>query len=1262
MGMVLTLAMITLISVMVIAFFYQVKNSFLLEHLNAQKNKTKLISFSAKDYVISQFIHEITDPKKSYQPNSSKDRVFIPINPTNAVPIRSLSDKISHNDPYFYNLIRQSVPESDPNASSHSTSSSSQNNFYLTPKRWNTPQLLTGDGFTENSQLPHWIYVDLKKGIESDLNQSDHVVGRFAYNVYNVGTLMDINVAGHPSDLPRSSLLRIKNSVAGADLTQLPGVSASAVNRLIQFRNPDYNSFNYEQIVESLQQTGFMNPHTTNSVGTVKASFNNNFFSSRQDLIDYIRTQNPDFSQALPYLTTYSRDNNQPMIVPFRDRPKILSDTGSSPYTNYKGGNDGYRKDDEINPVFPAIFLTKNISRYNGTPGKSGEPLVNRKFPLERLAWITCKGPSALLTDSDPVVVALTKNRVRLPLIHQGSPENIRNYFGLVWDAQNHLWIYAPGAVGAPVLSSASPGPILTLSQIQDREPNFIELLKATIHAGSVGKSFGNNSDYFTGSPATTPPPQYFSHLKDSSIDYQIIQMAGNMIDQADPDSYPTRIQFVPGVNQKTLLFAGVEDLPYLYRIKNIAILVRPPNPLGTGVPTDKSPYGTYPVPAASVTDPGCGVMMVIPEIWNPHDQNRSTSSNALRPGASQLRVVADNTDPVSAQSGNVGAATVRVANNLGGTGSPASMISSYSPGLSVNPSTSALVFGDSNGELFREPTALRNPNIPAGSGLRTASVIPASAFSNAPLPSVPGTSLNNLSSPPSSGWSLRDYRVSSSVLDFIGIYLGYFPLIKVDPNVPNVVGDGQYDPGNLSGQFKHWDNAILDTSRPYIGTFRVQCVDPFGNWIDYDVKQTVTPQNGNSPHRLISAEYYPTLKRTLNENFLGRRSWGFAFDPRSSRFQMNFSWIGGSQIIPDNPFFDTDGSMIDYTTWYQKNNVLGTQRPQLNVFTGQSIMIRFSPGSGLVASANGGQSGTAYYDSLICQNNPNANDGIFYYSDPDGIVRRAMGAYTPPGYDSVGKTSSSAGLPLITATTNLNSTPAPTTQSRSRPRILNRPFRSVAELGYVFSDTPWKNIDFFTPESGNSALLDLFCIYEINRKDQITAGKINLNTPHQAILQSILKDASRDVGEESSSPMYSSLPPLTKNESEEISKQMISWSQRTPWTSIGDFVGRPLSASTYAGFSKQLTSAFDSLGTQESKIIQRFREAPIRALADISNTSTWNIMIDVIVQNGGFDQKRKLREENNFEVQGQERYWIHVAISRITGEIIDQKIESVYE
>ena len=42
---------------------------------------------------------------------------------------------------------------------------------------------------------------------------------------------------------------------------------------------------------------------------------------------------------------------------------------------------------------------------------------------------------------------------------------------------------------------------------------------------------------------------------------------------------------------------------------------------------------------------------------------------------------------------------------------------------------------------------------------------------------------------------------------------------------------------------------------------------------------------------------------------------------------------------------------------------------------------------------------------------------------------------------------------------------------------ILNRPFRSVGELGYAYRDQPFKTLDLWSPTSGDAALLDIFSL-----------------------------------------------------------------------------------------------------------------------------------------------------------------------------------------
>src|SRR5258708_38065399 len=112
------------------------------------------------------------------------------------------------------------------------------------------------------------------------------------------------------------------------------------------------------------------------------------------------------------------------------------------------------------------------------------------------------------------------------------------------------------------------------------------------------------------------------------------------------------------------------------------------------------------------------------------------------------------------------------------------------------------------------------------------------------------------------------------------------------------------------------------------------------------------------------------------------------------------------------------------------------------------------------------------------------------YYAEADGVIRRASGGYA----------TTVAGLPMA----DKNAT--------NRPVMLHRPYRSVSELGYVFRDTPWKNIDFFTPESGDTALLDAFCINDDSRGDALAAGRVDLNTRQKPVLEALLKGTYRDA------------------------------------------------------------------------------------------------------------------------------------------------------
>jgi hypothetical protein len=66
------------------------------------------------------------------------------------------------------------------------------------------------------------------------------------------------------------------------------------------------------------------------------------------------------------------------------------------------------------------------------------------------------------------------------------------------------------------------------------------------------------------------------------------------------------------------------------------------------------------------------------------------------------------------------------------------------------------------------------------------------------------------------------------------------------------------------------------------------------------------------------------------------------------------------------------------------------------------------------------------------------------------------------------------------------------------------------------------------------------------------------------------------------------------------------------------------------------------------------------RALGEADQTPTWNLLIDVIAQSDRYPPSAT--NLSQFVVEGEKRYWLHIAIDRFTGGVIDQQLEAVYE
>lgn len=1167
-ALVVVLAFVVLLTVLVLAFFAKATAYRSLSQSAANDFRSDTLARGALALTLGDLRQEIA--AGSTKLDLTNHAFYFPTTNTFMVPQRSGNPALRADgvDP-IPNLVRRSVrsdaiptPGVSSRASAASSSAASQNGRYLSPARWNKHYLIPRDpakyGGSNSSAIgtdpvtefvtPDWVFVT-DKGPEILTASRTSVVGRYAYAIYDEGGLLDLNVAGYPNATPlkavdaSSPLGKVwgtgnKGGETMADLTVL-GLTPAQINQIVGWRNfatstpagqwpnPTFATDSAKRYFDGV------NPHPSSFLETATATATaggkpqtDQLFTSRQQLLRF-RSLVGFPQDALQYLGTFSRDLEQPAFVPHPGRARVQSAANANIAT-YGTGNDAYGADrdanpaTDINPPLPRVLVKTAFTRKDGSAAKVGEPLVKKRFPLERLTQIL-RTATASKSASDP--------------IYQD--------FGIYRSSAAQPWRYDHG----------NGAGILRLDQVasEGREPDFFELLKAAINVGSIGKSaaqIGYNS------VGTHSQLQHDGH--DIFTNLQLLQIGANLIDQADSDGYPTRLAFAGDLSKEV---RGVESLPYLYRLR----LRYAPQP----------DVGTTSYPAS---------LLINPEVWNPH--------GSTPPADAPTRF------------------RVRAASALG-VGVPTSCKLFYKDNntttITINWATAGELTFNSDGALFREPTVLFKPGVPAGSDL-----------------SGP-TRADTLTAPPGTltGIVAVDFQRKLNGSDIDKAYLG-------QPDFGPVVFYLEYWDGTT---FQTYDQMIVQWQDAAFSPKEDTTTNPPRSWINF-------------PSKITKIEFERN-------------------DPRTSRWGVS-AWDLLGLVPPLNA-----ATMTFPSSWP------GLDKPPYGPKTGFPLDKGFV-GPGAVSLL--GQAPVNYDNNDLFPNNDSrhrgfkqgyatqntvrnqkgffgVNDQPFYNRDPDGIVRRAMGGYASDAA-SGGSTDNPQGLPMITG------------DNASRPQVLNRPFRSVAELGYTFRDTPWKNLDFSYPESGDAALLDVFALHENANESALVAGRVNLNTRQAPVLQALLSGSITDD---------QAIPPATLSPTvaQAVAAKLV---ERTGATAAGrgplinrsELVGRwsnpavvppkPATADPetyFSGFSTEVGSVA-GLNHTAAALIPAQREAVVRALTDAGTTRTWNLLIDLVAQSGRFT--RDGESLDSFQVMGEKRYWLHVAIDRFTGEILDQQLEMVTE
>jgi hypothetical protein len=1193
-ALLIVLAFVVLLTGLGIAYLSRTTSDRQVAHSSFNQSNVDQLAQSAMDNIIGDLRQEILNGSGSPSPTASPVSLFVPTSDANMVPMRN--NTVSS----IPNLIRRSLRSETPlwpdlnvgpavrsRASGvNSTNDASANGRSVSLARWNSHYLVpklypgTGDSIPIGAfadVIPDWVFVapdpnNLGQEWRKVINTPDQtVIGRYAYAIYDEGGLLDMNAAGYPSPTTILQYGR-KGSLAFADLTALGGFTTTSTDNLVGWRNyassrpggtlssnfsfggnpPDaantYYNFilsgpNYIQLTNYFTNsplTYFTNSFLATSQAPVFNNRTDQALPVRQELIKLrsgVSGGGISFSNALQYVGTFSRE-------------ALANVPQWSPTTP-----------DSINPNFQTLLVTNSFARNDGTSANVGDPYLNKRFLLQRLNWLTYKGPSATrniptsapsIADSDYDMWLLTRgadardeSSIRFGLTRnfllQGTPQNIVKYFGIVWDVTNERWNYT-GPSGGTLASS-----IATLGSLTgSRDPNFFELLQAGIINGTLG-------DYGSSDPALPLVHQQSKML-------HILTIGANFIAQSRADSYPVRIACSVGGN--TMEAVGMPRLPCINSLAACPIG-------GTGLT-------------------GGVNWLLIPNLWDPfRDTWDLTEQNAGNTGNKPLSTPGYLRPPIR----------ITVKGNITFAAANVSQSGSVDPG-SISPFQPSISSGNFNTSL----TLATGSNAFGRDGLLNAMRLGENDISNPPLLFDPTTSPSGVSVTKEWRKVARPTNDSSTYRtdNYIVFRLGLPGALILPTNI-------------ILGQ-----KPVLILQPGFQVSLDYQ--SPNGNWYPYSFLQGVN-DNGSPPVTWITAGPRGplTIGTSFSQYFLNTTPGALPTIVNSGTFTPT-PWNDVTGALAHAPMFaKADPRSIRYNSMI---GVVNLANPPMS-FNSAGVIGSIWPSPYATPPA---MSPSQYPTPTPT---PNANPATLGDNWPAGNAANPYNEF-------------------IATPTPTPPAPAVSIGDNWRPVMMNRPFRSVGEMGYAFRDQPFRTISFSSANSPDSGLLDLFTTNDYSDTSGMRGGVVNLNSRQAPALASMLTNTIRreDTPRGTGTAPQPSPSPLGATPATNAATTLVSLTSASPVKNRADLA--------------TLIANTNPIGF-DATVPKTQRESMARALGETVQTRTWDLLIDVIAQTGRYPPNASSLR-NGFVVDGEQRYWVHVAIDRFTGQVVDKQIEVVNE
>jgi len=1221
-AIIIVLALVVLLTFLVVAFFSLAISNRQLANSSSAKTRAEVLARNTAELVVASLRTEIergSSTEARYQPGTAAS-FYLPNNPRNMLP-RRIGNALELSDPKLFNLNRRSMRQSgldawrlnDPNlatdfpagfpgdlvASDVSTADPNPAGKSIGVNRWNRGAFF--DASSTSFQSPDWILITragpkalaawnppLANG--TNTANGDFVLGRVAFMIFDQGGLLNMNAAGFPSSFGTANAADVarKGSVALADLTAIPGIDTAAnANLLVNWRNR----------TSGATPAGFLSYLRdwlpVNGFGKTYVSGTNsdNRFLSRGDLLSYIETTAPTINRlALQYLTTFSRQRNRPNWAPTYDAKDAAFGGSSNAAFDYQ--TNALAGTTSIQPPgYPSAFSNPNVLAGNVRVGNAFRRLDGSQA-ASNTPLVSRRFPLGRLgwIGANGFTPQATTDLARINAIRVSNGASaIASEEELIQAAFGLVWQ-------------------------TDSDPSNP---RRWVYAGPSGNTPVDSIKTLTeiAAEATGREPNFFELLKLGMLHGSLGKTAGDpgsgvggyfwdtAARTADVDQNPDLQVVRVGANM--IDQADADSKPTTIELTNNS----PAKPVFAwgkeNLPyIHRMPMLIYRPESGGATRTDVG-WWLIPEFWNPH-QNASTPATDVN----SFRFVASSGAISASLSGVLNIPPAQNAD-------PA-----YAPPITVAAAPAPLDFS--------KDFAANSESITFSSS---------SAFSF----STPQSCRSNYGGPTSP--SARN-QFSESTTDFFGINLNYMTAVNFNPvNFPPVQAKGKfpyarYQIAGAPNNFPSFELQFLDSGAPPM-------------WRTYDSLQQVQFFYTNTAPN-SDRDMGPFSSASVGGNLI---KFG---DPRNTRFgaviDPFFTSPRNRTLRPAESFPDSNrGNTQDEVAFVCApsstipNQGLTTpapsnlkQPPSTSIPDPANIVPSFAIASGWTTPVQGREvlsfTGTVQ-ENHLARSSESFAESKTRYSDFDGITRPAD-AYM--GF-------------FLNGTTLISHANAMQTSGgdflNKRPIILNRPFRSVGELGYVFRDQPWKSLDFFSPYSADDGLLDLFCINDV----AVEEGQVNINRTPSPVLKGILKGAG--VDDRSTGLTLDSVDAtVTAIQSRMGTPESTTPVLSTPVVSRGELARRlfdviPLPTSSVAT---------PTANTVLNPYLKVRREAVLRSLIETAGTTTWNLAIDVIAQSGRYPTTATSLA--GFVVDAESRYWLHVAIDRMTGEVVDYQWEVVNE